>query len=295
MKLAVVLLAGMMLWAGSAWAIEQPDILEVVELTGEIGDGAVTRMQQLVESVEANPKVRAVLLVVDSPGGGAISSANLYEELGRLKVPVVGWCSNVCASGAIYALMAPSVKYIAVRNEAISGSVGVIANVARYHRLLDWAKIDVETYRSGTLKDAGNPTRATEDAERAYIQSIIDELAARFYRVVEKGRPGIKDWASIRSARIYIGDQAVDIGLADAVLSRAQAITKAKDLSGSKLIYTREELKKMSKAAEGPGNGSWRYEAPMGPYGDLPWLVEQLKEIRAGSSVRFEYRMPWRF
>lgn len=295
MKLAVALLVGLVLVAGPAWAIEQPDILEVVELTGEIGDSAVTRMQQLVESIEGNPRVRAVLLVVDSPGGGAIASANLYEELGRIKVPVVGWCSNVCASGAIYALMAPSVKYIAVRNEAISGSVGVIANVARFYRLLDWAKIDVETYRSGSLKDAGNPTRATEDAERAYIQSIIDELAGRFYRVVEKGRPAIKDWDSIKSARIYIGDQAVDIGLADSVMTRTEATRKAKELSGAKLIYTREELKKMSKAAEGPVTDSWRYGAPTGPYGDLPWLVEQLKEIRQGSSVRFEYRMPWRF
>src|SRR5581483_9148989 len=93
------------------------------------------------------------------------------------------------ASGGEYALMSPSVKYIAVSDDAVSGSIGVRATLTRYYRLLDWAKIDVENYKSGELKDDGNPTRAPTAAERQRIQAEIDKLALKFYSVVAKARP----------------------------------------------------------------------------------------------------------
>lgn len=275
-------------------ALGKPSILEVVEITGEIHAGHAANAARMVEAVNENKRIKALLLVVNTPGGGAIASAAMYEELSKLRVPVVGWCDSMCASGGMYLLMAPSVKYIGVRSETIAGSIGVVANITRFHRLLDWLKIDNQTFVSGHLKDSGNPTRPGNESDTAYLQGIINELAENFYGVVGKSRK-VKDWSAVKSGRIFIGAQAVKVGLVDAVMSKEAAIKKAKELSGEKLIFTKDEMKKMSEVA----NESTTYLSPpvrlMSEFGDVPALIEIVKEIRAGESVRFDYRMPWKF
>lgn len=294
----VLLLALGLFLAGPALAQSKPDIVEIIEVSGEIGQGTASAMRAQVEKINEQPRIKAVVLVMDSPGGGALASSALYEAIAEIKAPVVAWCQYMCASGGLYAVMAPSVKRLLIRSDTITGSVGVVAQVARFNRLLSWAMVDIETHKSGSLKDAGNPTRAAADEDRKYLQSIIDELAVKFYAVVEKGRPGIKPdgWAQIKTARVFIGDSAVRIGLADGIGSRDDAIKKAKELSGSKLIFTREELKKMSKDA----NDTTVYMGPtvqpqMAGLGDVAWVIEQMKEIRQGESITFHYRMPMRF
>lgn len=285
------------------WAYGQaptkPDIVEVVDLRTVIYDAVAQQITTQVEKINDNPKVKAVVLLVDSPGGGASASAVIYQELSRIKVPVVGFCEYMCASGGVYALMASSVKYIGVRDDTIGGSVGVISQLARFNRLLDWAKIDIETYKSGTLKDVWNGSRAAEKSDREFLQSVVDELASKFYGVVEKSR-GDKiskdNWIEIKSARIFIGQRIVKVGLADAVMTKDDAIKKAKELSGSKLIFTRDELRKMSRSAE----ETHSFSAPQmlthqQPFGDIPALVEIIKEVRQGETIKFEYRMPYRF
>lgn len=274
---------------------QKPDILEVMEINGEIHAGTASSIAQFVEQTNDNSKVKAVLLVIDTPGGSVTASSAIYEDLSRLKVPVVVWCQSLCASGGVYAAMAPSVKYIAVRSETIGGSVGVVMQMMRFHRLLDWAKIDPKTYRSGHLKDAGNPTRAAEEAEDKYLQGIVSDLAEKFYAIVAKSRGAkIKDWDSIKTARIFIGSEIVKAGLADAVATKAEVIAKAKELSGSKTIFTREELKKMSSAA----HGDTVYSAPQiqpNAWGDVPALIEIVKEIRAGEAITFSYKLTHKF
>lgn len=293
-------MVGAMLWPklAAAQAPAKPDILEVLEISGAITGFEAKALEKRVEEIGDNQRVKAVLLVVNTPGGSVSGSSAIHAELSKVKVPVVGYCEAICASGGVFALTAPSVKYIGVGPTTIAGSIGVVMSISRFHRLLDWAKVDVETYTSGSLKDAGNSTRARTEEERKYLQGIADSLAAQFYDIVGKSRK-ITNWPEVKTARVFIGEEAVKIGLADAVITKDQAIAKAKELSGSKLIFTRDELKKMSKAAEGPAH----YEAPTlaprleapSPWGDVPALVEIIKEIRAGESTVFEYRMPMRF
>lgn len=276
-------------------ASSKPNIVEIMELSGDIGDGTVSQFIRQVEQVNDNPRVKAVVLIVNTPGGGALASAAIYEEMAKLKVPVVGWCDNMCASGGMYVLMSPSVKYIGLRKEAIAGSIGVIMRMQRFNRLLDWAKIDSETYKSGSLKDAGNPTRPGQEDERKYLQSIIDDLATSFYAVVAKARPKLTDWSEVKTGKIFIGASAVKVGLADGIMGRDDAIKKAKELSGAKLIFTREELKKMSASADERSTYRAPRIEPTTSFGDVPWLIEALKEIKMGESVRFEYRAPYQF
>jgi protease-4 len=287
---------------GAVAQTSRPDVLEVISITGEITDGTAQSVAKQVEEINENPKAKAVLLVVDSPGGGVLASAVIYGELAKLKVPVQGWCDNLCASGGMYALMAPTVKSIGVHTDVtISGSIGVVMQTMRFNRLLEWAKIDAKTYKSGFRKDEGNPTRAAEPEEEKNLQAMIDSLANKFYNIVEKSRgPKIKDWADVKSARIYFGEEGVKAGLIDGVMTKDEAILKAKLLSGSKTIFTREELKKMSKQAERHDPYSMKIEGVpsfnLATYSkDIQFIMETAREIKEGSSVKVEYRMPYKF
>jgi signal peptide peptidase SppA len=281
----------------SAFA-QKPDILEVIELNGEVHAGMASGVAEQVEKINDNAKIKAVLIVLDTPGGSVTASSVIYEDLSRLKVPVTVWCQSLCASGGVYLAMSPAVKWIAVRQETIGGSVGVVMQMMRFHRLLEWAKVDPKTYRSGHLKDAGNPTRAAEEAEDKYLQGIVGSLAEKFYAIVAKSRGAkIKDWDQIKTARIFIGSEIVKVGLADSVSTKAEVIAKAKELSGSKIIFTREELKKMSSGAHGEASYQSPAHAPKFEHGlgDVPWLIEAAKEVMGGKSVKFSYRLPYSF
>lgn len=272
----------------------KPAILEIVEINGEIHSGTAALAARMVEAVNESKRIKALLLVVNTPGGGAVASSAVYEELSKLKVPVVVWCDSMCASGGMYLAMAPSVKWIGLRSETIAGSIGVVANITRFNRLLDWLKIDNQTFVSGHLKDTGNPVRPGNEADTAYLQGIIYDLAENFYGVIGKSRK-VTDWNAVKSGRIFIGAQAVKVGLADAVMTREGAVKKAKELSGEKLIFTKDEMNKMSAAANETTNYLQPPVRPMSEYGDVASLIEIVKEIRAGESVRFEYRLPWKF
>lgn len=292
-----LLAAALLALAIPAYA-DRPDILETIELSGEIGDNMADMVTARVAELNENARVKAVLLVVDSPGGGVLPSARIYEELSKLKVPVVGFCQDICASGGMYVLMAPTVKYVGVRTATISGSIGVIMHVTRYNRLLEWAKIDSETYKSGIAKDSGSPTHAVTPEEVKELQGTIDDLAGRFYALVEKSRGSkIKDFADIKTARIFFGDEGVKAGLVDAVMSKEAAIAYAKKLSGSSSIFTRDELKKMSKDANDSGAS---YQAPRlnmieQAFADLHDGVTFMREIARGGNVVVEYRAPFQY
>lgn len=296
--LASVGLAVSLLFGSGAGVAQtsKPDIVEVIELVGEIHGGTAGYIKEQVDKINENPKVKAVLLVIQSPGGGAIATSNAYEELSKLKVPAVAWCNSICASGGYYIMMAPPVKHVAVRNDAISGSVGVIMTNTRFNRLLDYLKVDNETFKSGSLKDAGNPTRAAEKEEREYLQGIIDSLASGFYDVVAKGRSGKEvKWDEVKKAKVFIGKDGVKVGLADSVMTYEQAVEKAKSLNSANKgnTFTRYELKKIAKDA---GGNEPSYQTPkQEPKNEYKDLMDLIKEVREGSSVKFEYRLPYRF
>lgn len=298
LTLLLATLAAVLAPFARAQAPAKPDILDIIEIRTVITEATATFVRGQVEKVNENPKVKAVLLVVDTPGGSASASDVLYHELAKIKVPVVGFCEYTCASGGVYALMAPSVKYIGVRPETWGGSVGVVGTMTRYNRLLEWAKIDTTTFKSGEFKDTGNPTRAITERDQKYFQDIVDQLAGRFYEIVQKARPKA-DMAELKTAKVFIGDRIVKVGLADAVMSRSEAEAKAKALSGSKLIFTRDEIRKMSKEAAGDSH-QFGYKPVAPPIdfqrsweGNLSVLVDVLQEIRSGESIRFEYRMTY--
>jgi ClpP class serine protease len=190
----------------------------------EMGDAVTEAVKQINEHPA---ETKGVFLIVDTGGGNADDSALIYEELSKLKVPVVAWCNRSCMSGGVWAMMATSVKFSAVRSFTHGGSVGVIS----IYGLCD--KNCPDMFKSGIFKGTSsdkNSVRSVE--EKAYLQSITDGLAAAFYNVVAKARPNITpaNWVLIKQARIFYGQAIVDIGLADAVMSREQAMAKLRSL-----------------------------------------------------------------
>lgn len=276
----------------------KPDILEIMKLEGEIDDSMAQNIAQQVKDINSNHRITAVLLVVNSPGGGVIASSNINEELSKLKAPIVAWCNTMCASGGMYVLMNPSVKYIGVRKETVAGSIGVISSSQSYSRLLDFFMVDTTTFKSAPLKDAGNSLRSLTDEDKAYLQGIITKLAGNFYALINTARgPKITNWAEVKSAKIFFGQDAVDLGLVDGVMSYEAAVKKAKEVSKSHAIYTRDEMKAISGSVDdssGSGGGYGNHVTLVSP-SQTDRVFRLLSDLQAGQATKFEYLMPYQF
>lgn len=196
--------------------------------------------------------------------------------------------------------MSKSVKFIALRDATIAGSIGVFAEIQHYDRLLNWAKIDTAVFRSGdpktSVKDAGDPSQPVSDVDAKFFQDLVNNLADRFYTLVLSHRK-ITDTVKMETATVFIGSDAVKEGLADAVMTQDQAEEKAKQLSGSKAIYTKDEMQKMAQSVSGGSSGddesNDRLVRPT-LSDNLDWLIGETRSILATQRVTIKYELPYR-
>jgi protease IV len=206
----------------------------VVDLEGIIL--SADRFRDMLKKFHDASSVKAVVVRINSPGGGVAASQELYSELRRFRretgKPVVVSMESVAASGGYYAAVASD--YIVANPGTITGSIGVIMQWMNYGELLDWAKIRTVTLKSGALKDAGNPTRPLTDEERKYFEDLIVNLRAQFQAAVAEGRKGrLKPGALERMAdgRVVTGEEARALGLVDEIGDFRDAIDKAARLA----------------------------------------------------------------
>lgn len=277
----------------------KPDILETIQIKGEIDQDMWQKVSAQVKAINTNPRVKAVLIVVDSPGGGVTASEEIREEFDSLKVPAVAFCNSMCASGGMYILMSKQVKFIALRDATIAGSIGVFAEVQHYDRLLNWAKIDTSVFKSGdpatSVKDAGDPSQPMSDTDVKFFQNLVNGLADRFYGLVTSHR-NIADVAAMKTATVFVGADAVKEGLADAVMTQEKAEEKAKELSGSKAIYTKDEMQKMAQSVSGDSSSDDTGNRLATPTlsDNLSWLIGETRQILATQRVTIKYELPYR-
>lgn len=212
----------------------RPGRVAILRLYGPIGGGP--RSADWVETVRrltAHKGVPAVVLDIDSPGGSAAGSDYLYLALKRLadRKPLVAHVRGVGASGAYLAAMAA--HKIVVAPSSIVGSIGVISAGPRLPALLDRLGVRVEEHRAGRLKGMGSPWREDTDEERATEQRLVDAFYDRFVDRVAEGRH--LDRARVvelATGEVWLGSQAVDLGLADAVGDIDDSIEAAAKLAG---------------------------------------------------------------
>ncbi len=186
-----------------------------------------------IETITKDDKVKALVVRIDSPGGAVGPSQEIYSELKELgkKMPIIASIGGVGASGGYY--IACAAEKIYANPGAITGSIGVIAQFASYEKLLNWAKIDVEVIKSGKYKDVGSAFREMSEADKQYIQQLIDNVYAQFKTVVATSRGlDTKQIDSVADGKIYTGEQALNLKLIDELGTINDAIAAAGNLGG---------------------------------------------------------------
>src|ERR1700689_2061285 len=218
--LAVFSLVYLTLHAGSSEATFGGfgDRIGVVDLDGVIlsPQPVVGQLKKLAE----DSSIKAIILHVNSPGGGVAASEEIYREVKRVreekKKRVVVSIETVGASGAFYVASASDKIY--ADGGSIVGSIGVIAQWVNYGDLLKWAKLKDVVIKTGEFKDTGNPARDLTPAEQAYMQALIDNMFGQFIQAVADGRKmKFDDVKAIANGKVWTGEQALSMKLIDQV------------------------------------------------------------------------------
>ncbi|MEE2703334.1 MAG: signal peptide peptidase SppA [Myxococcota bacterium] len=169
----------------------------------------------------AKDEVAGLLLSIHSPGGTATASDTLFHEIERWKAenekPVLAFLDGLATSGGYYVAM--GADHILAHPTTVTGSVGVVMVGVNVSGLMQKVGIADQTLTSGSFKDAGSPLRPMRPAERAQLQSVIDDLFARFRSVVVERRPELDPdaLAELSDGRVYSAPQALEGNLIDAI------------------------------------------------------------------------------
>jgi protease-4 len=220
------------------------DKIAVLRLNGIIIDdggtgnllGGITyshqRFLDLLEHTAEDDSVQAVVLDVNTPGGGVVESAEVHDKVAALQEeydkPVYVSMGNTAASGGYY-VSAPAEKIVA-HPATLTGSIGVIMESMNYAELADELGIDFNTIKSGEYKDIMSGSREMTDDERALLQDMIDEMYADFVDVIVDGRGMSEETVrDLGDGRVYTGSQAVENGLVDELGSLDDTIAMVKE------------------------------------------------------------------
>jgi len=162
--------------------------------------------------------IKAIILHVNTPGGGAAASQEIYEAVKRIRTQkkkrIVASIETVGASGGYY--VASATDKIYADPASIVGSIGVIAQWYNYSELVKWAKMKDITIKAGEFKDTGSPTRDLTPAERAYLQALIDDMHTQFIDAVAEGRKmKPEEVRAMANGKVWTGSQAIPLRLVD--------------------------------------------------------------------------------
>ena len=246
--LAVFALVYVTLHAGKDTSLAFGDKIGVVDLEGVIL--SPNPVVQQLKKFGDDDSIKAIILHVNSPGGGVAASEEIYREVKRIrddkKKRIVAAIETVGASGAYYVSSATNKIY--ADNGSIVGSIGVIAQWVNYGQLLQWAKLKDMTLKAGEFKDTGSPTRDMTPAEREYLQGMIDNMHGQFIQAVADGRNmKFEDVKSIANGKVWTGQQALPMKLVDQLADFQAAVddtAKAVNIKGEPVLVRPEKDRK---------------------------------------------------
>lgn len=207
------------------------DVVAVVDIQGEIFYDRWKLRE--IESHRKNDNVKAVVVFINSPGGGVAASQAVHRALLdlRLEKPVVAYMASVAASGGYY--VACAADSIVATEGTLTGSIGVIAAFLRTEELYHKIGLDVTVIKSGKYKDVGSQHREMTEAEKAYIGGLLDGVYEQFLRAVSESRDmPLEEVADLAEGRLYTGEEAAKIGLVDRIGSYEDAVLMAARMAG---------------------------------------------------------------
>src|SRR5512146_2137467 len=213
-------------------------------------EGIILTPKQTVKELKRfadDDSIKAIIVHLNTPGGGAAASEEIYREVRRIrdqkKKRIVASIETVGASGGYY--VASGTNKIFANNASIVGSIGVIAEWYNYADLLRWAKLKEVVIKAGEFKDAGDPAREMTPAERAYLQSMIDNMHQQFIHAVAEGRQAkAEDIQAIANGKVWTGEQAASMKLVDQIgdfQAAVQDTAKAVGIKGEPSIVRAEK------------------------------------------------------
>ncbi len=220
------------------------DKIAVIPLTGAITGtsspfmygGVITPelVREQLEKAEADTSVKAVILRVESPGGGVAPCQEILEEIEQAKQskPVVVSMGSMAASGGYY-ISCKADKIVALSG-TMTGSIGVIAQIPNLKGLFDKLGIEMQTFTGGEHKDMYAGYRNLTPEEQEIMQNLVDEYYEQFVDVVAEGRGMDKEEVrSLATGQLYTGVEAKELGLVDELGGLDKAVEVATELSGA--------------------------------------------------------------
>jgi protease-4 len=221
-KIAVVPVEGTIASADSTVPGVQPPVTP---------EGLAVALRQ----AEEDPSVAAVVLGVNSPGGGVTASDEMHQSILDFKEssgkPVVVAMDSVAASGGYY--ISTAADRIVANETTLTGSLGVIFSLTDFSELADEYGVEQEIIKSGEFKDMGSSFRDLTPEEREIFQSLVDESYEEFVEVIEEGRDLPEERVrEIADGRIYSGRQAKELGLVDSFGGLDEASEISQNLAG---------------------------------------------------------------
>ena len=235
----------------------------VVEIKGEIADGADASAEFINAALKAafeDDAAKAVVLLINSPGGSPVQAGMMNDEILRLKAkhkkPVYAVVGETCASAAYY--IAVAADRIFVDKASIVGSIGVLMDGFGFTGLMEKLGVERRLLTAGENKGFLDPFSAQTEKQRAFAQTMLNQIHQQFISVVKAGRgTRLKETPEMFSGLFWTGQQAIDLGLADQLGGLdyvAREIVKTEEI----IDYTRREnvaerLAKKFGAAMGEG------------------------------------------
>jgi protease IV len=235
----------------------------VVEIKGEIASGADASAEFVNAALRAafeDSSAKAVVLLIDSPGGSPVQAGMMNDEIRRLKAkypkPVYAVVEETCASAAYYIAVAADEIY--VDKASIVGSIGVLMDGFGFTGLMEKLGVERRLLTAGENKGFLDPFKPVDVEQRAFAQAMLDQIHQQFITVVKEGRGDrLKETPDMFSGLFWSGEQAVQLGLADQLGNLdfvAREVVKTEEI----VDYTRREnvaerLAKRFGAALGEG------------------------------------------
>jgi protease-4 len=201
-------------------------------------EGSIDDSQEVIQNLKRFGEIKgikAVVVRIDSPGGGVGPTQEIYKEIEKLKrkKPVIASLGGLAASGGYY--IASICDQVVANPGTLTGSIGVIMQLGNVEELMKKLGLKGYSVKSGPHKDIGSPLRPLSPEEKTILQSLVDNVHGQFVGAVAKGRKMPEDAVrELADGRVYSGEQAKKLGLVDLLGNMEDAVEVAAKRAGIK-------------------------------------------------------------
>jgi protease-4 len=195
-----------------------------------VGENPVALFREKLDAIEADPCIEAVVLRVNSPGGGVAACIAMRHDLERFKarvgIPVVACLMDTAAGGAYY--LASAADTVIAGPATVTGGIGVLLNLFNLQDLMALYNVRPQLIKSGDLIDIGTSARALQPEERKLLEAMATEFHQQIQAEIQRSRPKVNpNEGQTFDGRIFTGKHAVAVGLADRIGDLDDAIQLA--------------------------------------------------------------------